>query len=153
MSLLAMSLLALAYMALAASAALSAAPRGHVAKTIAVNDTGHLYLANPNSASNTLIEEGKATGTLPGSVRASLTVGTSTVRVGFTIYLHGGTITGHATASFNPGKGEYASFRGSVSVSHGSGHYAHARGSGQIYGSINRTTDNANVQVIGQLHL
>ncbi|HEV3071982.1 MAG TPA: hypothetical protein VGY76_11225 [Solirubrobacteraceae bacterium] len=153
--LLMLSLIALAYPLVAAGvtlAAVSASPRGHAAKVIAVSDSGHLHLANPNSAGNTLIEEGKAIGTLPGSVRASLTIGTSTVRVGFTIYLHGGTITGHGTASFNPGKGEYASFGGSVSVSHGSGHYAHATGSGRMYGSINRTTDNANVQVIGQLH-
>jgi hypothetical protein len=154
--LLALGLIALASPLAAAGAtlaALSAPPRGYAAKVIAVSDSGHLHLANPNSAGNTLIEEGKAIGTLPGSVRASLTIGTSTVRVGFTIYLHGGTITGHGTASFNPGKGEYASFGGSVSVSHGSGHYAHATGSGRMYGSINRTTDNANVQVIGQLHL
>lgn len=151
--LLAMSLIALACPLLAASAALSALPGGHAAKVISVSDSGRLHLANPNSAGNTLIEEGKAIGTLPGSVRASLAIGTSTVRVGFTIYLHGGTITGHGTASFNPGKGEYASFGGSVTVSHGSGHYAHATGSGRMYGSINRTTDNANVQVIGQLHL
>jgi hypothetical protein len=118
-----------------------------------VNDTGRLRLANPNSASSTLIEEGKTTGTLPGGVRASLTIGSTTVQVGFTLYLHGGSITGHGTASFNPGKGEYASFGGSIAVSHGSGHYAHAKGTGKVYGSINRTTDNATVQVVGQLHV
>lgn len=150
--LLAMSLAATC-LALPTTTALSAPRRAHAAKTIQVNDTGHLHLANPNSASSTLIEEGKATGTLPGSVRASLTIGTSTVRVGFTIYLHGGTITGHGTAKFNPGQGEYASFGGSIAVNHGSGHYAHAAGSGQVYGTINRNTDNATVRVIGQLHV
>ena len=145
--LLAMSLVALAYLALTAGGdRWVAPPQGPPVRF-------RLHLANPNSAGNTLIEEGKATGTLPGTVRASLTIGTSIVHVGFTIYLHGGTITGHGVASFNPGKGEYASFGGSVSVSHGSGRYAHAKGSGKMYGSINRTTDNANVQVIGQLHV
>jgi hypothetical protein len=142
-------------LALPVAVALSARPqppRGRAAHTIAVNDTGRLHVANPNSASETLIEEGRATGSLPGSVRASLTIGTSTVRVGFTIYLHGGTITGHGITSFNAGKGEYASFGGSISVSHGGGRYAHASGTGRVYGSINRNTDNATVQVIGQLH-
>jgi hypothetical protein len=153
---LAATLSTLVCVALSATVALSAppaSPRGHAARTISVSDTGHLHLANANSASETLIEEGKATGSLPGSVRASLTIGTSTVRVGFTIYLHGGTITGHGTASFNAGKGEYASFGGSISVNHGGGRYAHASGTGRVYGSINRNTDNATVQVIGQLHV
>lgn len=140
-------------LALPASAALSAPKQARAAKTIEVNDGGHLRLANPNSVSSTLIEEGKATGTLPGSVRASLAIGTSTVRVGFTIYLHGGTITGHGVAKFNAGQGEYASFGGSVAVNHGSGKYAHAMGSGHMYGTINRNSDNATVQVIGQLHV
>ncbi len=140
-------------LALPATTALGASPQAHVAKTLQVSDKGQLRLANPNSASSTLIEEGKVTGTLPGSVRASLTIGASTVQVGFTIYLHGGTITGRGTAKFNAGQGEFASFGGSINVSHGSGHYAHAKGTGQVYGTINRNTDNATVQVIGQLHV
>lgn len=139
--------------ATAAPATADASQQAHIAKAIQVSDTGRLHLANPNSAGSTLVEEGKATGTLPGSVRASLTIGTSTVRVTFTIYLHGGTITGHGTAKFNAGQNEYASFGGSIAVNQGSGHYVHAAGSGQVYGSINRNTDNATVQVIGQLHL
>jgi hypothetical protein len=142
-----------ACLALPATAALSAPPLARMAKTIQVSDTGHLRLANPNGAGSTLVEEGKATGTLPGSVRASLTIGTSTVRVTFTLYLHGGTITGHGTAKFNAGQNEYASFGGSVAVNQGGGHYAHAAGSGKVYGSINRNTDNATVQVVGQLHV
>ncbi len=152
-----------ACLALSASVALGASEQArahaaeqaqaHVAKTTQVSDTSHLHVANPNSASSTLVEEGKAIGTLPGGVRASLTIGTSTVRVTFTIYLHGGTITGRGTAKFNAGQNEYASFGGSIVVSQGSGHYAHASGSGQVYGSINRNTDNATVQVIGQLHI
>ena len=142
-----------ACLALPATAALGASPRARVAKTIQVSDTGRLRLANPNGAGSTLVEEGKATGTLPGSVRASLTIGTSTVQVTFTLYLHGGTITGHGTAKFNAGQNEYASFGGSVAVNHGGGHYAHASGTGKVYGSINRNTDNATVQVVGQLHV
>jgi hypothetical protein len=148
------SLAAVACLALA-TRALSIPPdrRGPalIARVILVRDEGKLHLANPNSAGETLIEEGRATGTLPGSVRASLKVSASTVRVAVTIHLHGGTITGHGVASFNPGKGEYASFGGSLSVNHGGGYYARASGGGRVYGSINRNTDNATVQVVGQL--
>lgn len=150
---LAAALLTLVSLALSAAVALSAPARGQAARVISVSDTGHLHLANASSAGETLIEEGKATGTLPGSVRANLTIGASIVRVSFTLYLHGGTITGHGTANFNAGKGEYASFGGSISVNHGGGRYAHARGTGRVYGSINRNTDDATVQVIGQLHV
>ncbi len=146
-------LIGAACLALPASAATGPQVRARTAKVLPINDTGHLHLANPNSASNTLIEVGPAGGTLPGSVRASLAIGTSTVHVGFTIQLHGGAVVGHGTARFNPGKGEYASFGGSITVDRGSGHYAHAAGSGQVYGSINRNTDNATVQVIGHLRV
>jgi hypothetical protein len=126
---------------------------GRTARVVAVNDTAHMTLTNPSSASATLVEEGRALGSLPGTVRVRLTVGTSTVTAGFTIYLQGGTISGHGYAKLNPGRGEYASFGGSLAVSHGSGHYAHASGSGGLFGTINRTTDNATVQVVGNLHL
>lgn len=129
-----------------------AAVLDHAARLLVVNDDAHMTLTNPSSASVTLVEEGKATGTLPGTVRARLTVSASSVTAGFTIYLNGGTISGHSTAHLNPGKGEYASFGGSLGVSHGSGHYAHASGNGELYGTINRNTDNATVQVIGNLH-
>jgi len=131
----------------------AAAHKVHAARVLVVNDTAHMTLTNPSSASATLIEEGRATGTLPGTVRARLTVGANSVTAGFTIYLKGGTISGHSSARLNPGRGEYASFGGSLGVSHGSGHYAHASGSGELYGTINRNTDNATVQVVGNLHL
>lgn len=98
-----------------------------------------------------MTEEGKATGTMPGTVRAKLVVGTSTVRVSFTIYLPNGAIPGQAVAKLNPGKGAYASFAGSLTVNPGSGHYAHASGSGRVSGTINRNEDAAVVQVVGQL--
>jgi hypothetical protein len=134
----------------AAEAPAGARDTARAARVLSVNDTGHLRSGGENGS--TLIEEGRVTGTLPGSVRASLTLGATTVRVGFTIYLHGGTITGHAVAALNPGKGEYASFGGTLAVSHGGGRYAHAAGSGRVSGTLNRYSYAATVQVIGQLH-
>jgi hypothetical protein len=115
-----------------------------------VTDTGHLHFTGESGSQ--LVEEGPASGTLPGSVRAQMTVGT-TVTVNFTIYLRNGTLTGRGTAKLNPGEGTYASFSGSLSVSHGSGHYAHASGHGGLYGTIDRNNDNATVQVVGRLHV
>lgn len=135
------------------STAARASRIGHTARVLPVNDTARMTLTNPSSASATLIEEGRALGSLPGTVRARLTIATSAMTAGFTIYVHGGTISGHSAARLNPGRGEYASFSGSLSVSYGSGSYAHASGSGELYGTINRNTDNATVQVVGNLHL
>jgi hypothetical protein len=122
-----------------------------MARTLSVNDTGRLHQVEEEGS--LLIEEGPASGSLPGNVRARLTLGT-TVTLGFTLYVHGGTISGHGSARLNPGKGEFASFSGTLSVTHGSGHYAHATGSGGLYGTIDRlNNDNAVVQVVGRLHL
>ncbi len=132
----------------AASPMLAAA---RAASVISVNDTGRLHQIEENGSQ--LIEEGPASGSLPGSVRARLTLGT-TVTIGFTIYLHGGTISGHGAAKLNPGKGAYASFNGSLSVTHGSGRYAHAAGKGGLYGTIDRENNDATVvQVVGRLHV
>jgi hypothetical protein len=124
--------------------------RARAAGVISVNDTGRLRFTGESNGE--LIEEGPASGTLPGSVRARLTLGTD-VTLGFTIYLHGGSITGSGAAKLNPGKGVYASFNGTLNVSHGSGHYAHASGRGGLYGTIDRENDNATVQVVGRLHI
>lgn len=138
----------MACLALLASPATSASV-AHAAKVLSVNDTGHLRLVAENGP--TITEEGGASGTLPGTVRARLTIGPNTVRAGFTIYVRGGSITGSATANLNPGKGEYASFGGALVVSHGSGHYAHASGTGRLYGTLRRSDEAATVQVVGGL--
>jgi hypothetical protein len=149
--LLALGLSAIAAAALPTAAAGGAPPRAHAARTISVNDTGRLRLVG--SSGNTLIEEGQSSGTLPGRVRARLTVSSNTVRATFTISLHGGSISGYGSAKLNVGRGVYASFGGSLNVSHGTGRYAHVSGSGGLYGTINRNTDDATVQVVGRLHV
>ncbi len=109
-------------------------PGAFTASTLSVNDQAHLHVLRENGSMFT--EEGPATGTLPGAVRATLTVGISTVRSGFTIYLHGGSIIGQGTAKLNAGSGEYSSFGGTLTVHGGSGHYAHASGTGRLYGTL-----------------
>lgn len=126
-------------------------PAAQQAATVSVKDVAKLHLVG--GSGNTLIEEGHATGTLPGSARVALDVGTATVTSSFTIHLSSGSISGRGAGQLHPGKsGRYDSFGGSVSISDGSGHYAHALGTGGFYGVIDRSDYNAEVQVIGQLH-
>jgi hypothetical protein len=146
-----LALVCVGCLALLAAPAISAPVRARAAKVLAVNDKAALHFVAENGSQTT--EEGTATGTLPGTVRAQLTLGT-TVLIRFTLYLRGGSISGQATAKLNPGKGAYASFGGSLHVTHGSGHYRHVSGSGGLYGTINRNQSNAaTVQVVGHLHL
>jgi hypothetical protein len=128
-----------------------AASTATTAGLVSVNDTGHLRFVSERGGE--LIEEGPASGTLPGTVHARLKLSASTARTGFTIYARNGTITGHATVHLNTGHGEYASFAGALAVSHGSGHYTHATGTGRLSGTINRATDDVVVQVVGPLRI
>jgi len=129
-------------------ATLASAPAAaHAARTLKATDTAHLHYL---SASGSLLrEEGKATGTLPGSMRASVNVGAS-ISGNFTIYTRGGSIKGHGSATPH-GSGVYESFAGSVTVTGGTGRYAHARGHTGLYGTFNRNTYALTIQTTGTL--
>jgi hypothetical protein len=136
-----LSVLASAALLASASAAARASTRpaaAHAARTLRATDTAHLYKVSV-SGSN-LIEEGKAIGTLPGKMRATVNIGAS-ISGTFTIYVHGvGTITGHGTATPH-GSGRYESFKGSIVVTGGTGRYAHARGETGLYGTFDRESE------------
>jgi len=144
------ALLAALALVVLGSASGARALSAHAARVVSIKDEAHLRFTGETN-SGEYLEEGNGTGTLPGRVRVRLNVG-STVTAGFTIYLHGGTISGHGSAKLHGSNGEYASFGGTLAVSHGSGSYSHANGSGQLYGALNRYNRNVIVQVIGQLH-
>jgi hypothetical protein len=101
---------------------------------------------------NTLIEEGKAKGTLKGRVKIRLTLEverrSATSRL--TMYLRGGDLLGHASGRATTGKEGWESFGGEMWIDHGTGRYAHASGSGQMYGALNRNSDVLIVQVTGR---
>jgi hypothetical protein len=118
-----------------------------VARTLNATDTAHLHLIS--SSGSSVIEEGVATGRLPGSVRVHLEV-TSSVSASFTIYTQGGTLVGHGSGVLHS-SGLYASFGGSMTVTRGTGRYLHAHGRGGFYGVINRSTFVATVQTTGTL--
>jgi hypothetical protein len=135
------SVLASAALLASASAAARAStrpPTAHAAHALKATDTAHLYKVSV-SGSN-LIETGKATGTIPGKMRAVVNIG-ATISGTFTISVHGvGTITGHGTATPH-GSGRFESFAGSIVVTGGTGRYAHARGHTGLYGTFDRESE------------
>ena len=126
----------------------SSAPMAHAANTFNVTDEAHLHVTH--SSGELLQEEGPATGALPGTVHVSFRIGTS-VTGSFTLYPRGGgSISGQGSARLHS-TGTYASFGGTMSVSHGTGRYAHAHGSSGFYGTVNRHSDALVVQTTGKL--
>jgi hypothetical protein len=112
-----------------------------------VTDTAHLHYLRETGAD--LLEEGQATGGLPGRVQARFNVG-ATVFASFTISTHYGSISGSGSGKLH-GTGVYASFGGAMTVTRGTGRYADAHGHGGFYGAINRNNYAATVQTTGTL--
>ncbi len=103
------------------------------------------------SRQNTLIETGRATGTLPGSVKVSFTLHGLHATSRFTIYAHGGTISGVGEGFVKSGRTGYDTFGGSLRLTGGSGRYRGASGSGTLYGSLYKLNESIKVQVDGTL--
>ncbi|HTU79402.1 MAG TPA: autotransporter [Solirubrobacteraceae bacterium] len=112
-----------------------------------MTDTAHLHFVRESGSD--LLEEGEATGGLPGKVQVRLNVG-ATVYGSFTIQTRYGSITGTGSGKLH-GTGTYASFGGSMSVSRGTGRYAHVHGHGGFYGTLDRHTYAATIQTTGTL--
>jgi hypothetical protein len=125
------------------------------ASTVSVSDRAELHLVS--ASGNTLIEEGRTTGTLLGAARVSLTLELErgSAKSEFTLYVRGGSLRGEAHGKASSGGGGWESFGGTMSFAGGSGRYAHAAGSGKLYGAIDRASedDRLQVQVIARLIL
>lgn len=139
--------------ALAVAAALGATPvkaagDAHAARALNITDSAHLRFVREN-ANSTLIEEGRASGDLPGTVKVLFSVGAS-VKASFTIYTRAGDLIGSGSGLLHS-SGAYASFGGTLSVTHGTGRYSGAHGHGGFYGVINRNTNAITVQTTGTL--
>ena len=126
-------------------------PHARAARTVSVNDTGHL--TRTHASGDVIDEAGKIAGTLPGTATVHLNVGPETITASFTIQVHGGgSIVGTGRAKIGSDN-RFTSFAGTLSVTGGSGRYAHARGAGKLYGTIERVSDKLTVQTReGTLH-
>ncbi len=119
------------------------------ARTLNATDEAHLRVVN--ASGSLLVEEGAATGDIPGRLQVRFRVGAN-VAGGFTFYPRGGgSIAGYGKATLHS-TGNTASFGGTLTITGGTGRYGHARGTGGLYGTVNRRTDALVVQTTGKLH-
>jgi hypothetical protein len=131
----------------AAARAIGRPPAAHAAHALKATDTAKLHYVS--AAGSELLEQGKTTGTIPGSMRAQVEIG-ATISGNFTIYTHGGSIKGHGVASPHGG-GIYESFAGTVTVTGGTGRFVHAHGHTGLYGTFDRNTYALTIQTTGTL--
>jgi hypothetical protein len=117
------------------------------ARVLAATDTANLHYVS--ASGSLLLDEGKASGTLPGSMRVHLNLGTTFTST-FTIFASGGSISGRGSAKPH-GFGKYESFAGTLIVTGGTGRYARARGRGRFYGTFNRSNYALVVKTTGNL--
>jgi hypothetical protein len=133
-----------------ASATASGLPSATAARTMSVKDEGRLRLIK--SSGSKLIDEGPATGTIPGTAKIVFVYdGNPTVSAQVTIYGHGGSIEGHGKGRLSSPSSRSPSFKGTLTITGGSGRYARARGSGQMFGVFYRRSYAITVQTQGTL--
>lgn len=120
-----------------------------VSASHSLNATDTAHLRYIHGSGSLLLEEGSASGSLPGKMQVHCEVG-PTVSARFIIFVHGGTIDGRGTAKAH-GAGRYESFAGSLTVTGGTGRYAHAHGHAGLYGVFDRRSYDLTVQTTGRL--
>jgi hypothetical protein len=126
----------------------ASASRGRAARILRVTDTAHMHRVRCSCSE--ILEEGRAKGSLPGAVRAYVTVG-APIAFRFTITVPGvGSLSGQGSGK-PKGNPEEPSFSGTMTVTRGTGRYRHAHGTGGLYGTINRASYAAVMQTTGTL--
>jgi hypothetical protein len=139
--------LALALLASApAATSVNAASRAGAARTLRAADAAHMHRVR--CSCDEILEEGQARGSLPGAVRAYVTVGAPII-FRFTITVRGvGSLSGQGSGKPKGNPAE-PSFSGTMTVTRGTGRYRHVHGKGGLYGTINRATYAAVMQTTG----
>jgi hypothetical protein len=133
----------------------SASPRenttSNARRVISVSDKAELHLLK--AYGNTLVEEGQATGNLPGRVKVNIDInpGRGTARASFTLYRANGTLSGHSSGRSQTAHGGWESFSGKMRLEQGTGQYRRASGSGTMSGAIYRRSDRLLVEQSGRL--
>jgi hypothetical protein len=123
--------------------------RAGTARALNITDTAHLHFVR-ETAGSLLVDEGRATGGLPGTVKVVFEVA-ATVKASFTLSGRDGALIGSGLAKPHSSGSDYSSFAGTLTITHGSAHYAHAHGQGGFYGTIDRDNDAVTVQTTGTL--
>jgi hypothetical protein len=122
------------------------------ARVLNVNDAGHLRFVTSDGSE--IIDEGPATGTVPGTLRVHFIYnGEPAVSARFTISGHDGSISGRASGRLNNPTSPAPSFRGAFTITGGSRRYAHIHGTGELFGVFTRRGPNKYalvVQAIGK---
>jgi hypothetical protein len=125
--------------------------RAHSAGTTTVKDEGNLRFVK--SSGSTLIDEGHASGTIPGNVRIHFTyTGNPNVSAQITIYGQHGTLQVRATGRLSSPTNPNPSFSGTLTITGGSGRYSRAHGGGKLYGVFHRRSYGMTVQTQGTIH-
>jgi hypothetical protein len=137
--------LAVAALSLGLQPALAAA-----ARTTAVRDEGSLRFLSAEATQ--IVDEGRLSGTLPGSGRVYFSYnGSPNVSARFTIHAVAGNVYGTAKCRLNNPNSPTPSFRGALTIVGGSGRYSRARGSGELFGVFHRHGYGLVVQALGKL--
>jgi hypothetical protein len=124
------------------------AAHARAAHAISGDDNATLHYVHAQGS--TIFEEGQATGSIPGHVRAWLRIEAMFTGT-FTISTKNGSITGRGNAKPHS-SGPIESFAGTFTVSGGTGRYAHAHGRGQLYGTFRRSNYEVILQPRGTIH-
>jgi hypothetical protein len=136
---------------IAAQPLAAAAPIALPARTISLSETARLH---PTSRPTlTINEEGTASGTIKGTIYIHLHLANNHdgVTAEVNIYPHGGSLSGHGSASYQV-EGAEAVFSGKLSIAQGTGSFAHARASSlRFTGSIQRRSYDVTVRLSGPL--
>jgi phage gpG-like protein len=132
--------------------AVAATSSALAARVLNVRDEGKLHFITSNGSE--IIDEGEATGTVPGNVRVHFIYnGEPAVSARFTIYGRSGSISGRASGRLSNLTSPDPSFRGAFTITGGSRRYAHIHGTGELFGVFTRRGKNKYslvVQTIGK---
>jgi hypothetical protein len=116
-------------------------PIAGAARTISMDESGSLRLTGRHGF--TLNEQGRASGTVTGTIYVHLKIVSSKrVTAEVNIYPRGGSISGYGTAGYSR-QGAMGHFSGSLSINRGTGTYRNAHGSGLSFSGTIRRSDYA----------